>query len=81
MMHRLVRLDRNLLSLLRASIPSSRIVPLFLLLVALSLSLSPALLRSFTLAALTNAGYNSIVGHDPQGALTPRTYLASSMTN
>lgn len=46
-----------------------------------ALSLFLSLLRSFTPAALTNAGYNSIVGHDPQGALTPRTYLASSMTN
>lgn len=36
-----------------------------------SLSLSP----SFTLAVLTNAGYNSIVGHDPQAALTPKADL------
>lgn len=42
-----------------------RLVPLRLLFVLLPLALS------FVLAALTNAGYNSIVGHDPQGALTP----------
>lgn len=35
-------------------------------------SLALSLFRSFALAVLTNAGYNSIVGHDPQAVLTPR---------
>lgn len=75
-------------SSLSLALPSlRRLVPLFLFLHLLLIVLSPSfsfsrsLFRSFTLAALTNAGYNSIVGHDPQAALTPTTYLASSMTN
>lgn len=34
--------------------------------------LSSCSLSFFALAVLTNAGYNSIVGHDPQAVLTPR---------
>lgn len=76
-------------SSLSLALPSlRRLVPLFLflhLLIVLfpsfSFSRSLSFTRSFTLAALTNAGYNSIVGHDPQAALTPTIYLASSMTN
>lgn len=81
----------GILSLPRASIPSSA-RPSFPPALSfpppsppprrtLSFFLFLSLFRSFTPAALTNAGYNSIVGHDPQGALTPRTYLASSITN
>lgn len=98
MMHRLsyVSIGISSLSLPRAPVPSPGPSPLLrsrALSASVFLSLSPpcfslpfslSLSPSSASAVLTNAGYNSIVGHDPEAALTPAvkpSRLACRATN